>query len=70
MIAPRFKQVTKDNSLSINVEARTGRLAIFPAWLKHSVPPNESKEDRVTLAMNFMFTDFTRRVSSPQWEGI
>jgi len=70
MIAPRFKQLTKDNSLNINVEARTGRLAIFPAWLKHSVPPNESKEDRVTLAMNYMFTDFTRRVSRPQWEGI
>jgi hypothetical protein len=35
MIAPRFKQLTKDNSLNINVEARTGRLAIFPAWLKH-----------------------------------
>ena len=70
MITPRFTEVTKDNSLSINVEARTGRMAVFPSWLKHSVLPNESNEERITFAMNFMFSDFTQSVSRPQWEGL
>jgi uncharacterized protein (TIGR02466 family) len=70
MITPQFTKLTKHNSLSINVEARTGRLAVFPAWLKHSVLPNESREERITFAMNFMFSDFTHSISRPQWEGL
>jgi uncharacterized protein (TIGR02466 family) len=29
-----------------------GTLLIFPSWLKHRVQPNESVEDRITLAFN------------------
>jgi uncharacterized protein (TIGR02466 family) len=69
-ITPKFRKITPHNSLDINVEARTGRLAVFPAWLKHSVPPNQSEGERVSIAINFMFSDFTRTVSRPQWQGI
>ena len=69
-ITPKFRAHTQHNSQSINIEAKSGRMAIFPAWLKHSVPPNESPEERVSVAFNFMFSDFTRTVSRPRWKGI
>jgi uncharacterized protein (TIGR02466 family) len=30
----------------------TGRVIIFPGWLPHSVQPNNSKEDRISIAFN------------------
>ena len=30
-----------------------GRVIIFPSWLPHSVQPNNSKEDRISIAFNF-----------------
>ena len=29
-----------------------GMLVLFPGWLTHSVPPNMSKEDRITISFN------------------
>ncbi len=29
-----------------------GRLVMFPAWLRHSVPPNRSSEERISIAAN------------------
>ena len=55
---------------SINVDAKVGRLAIFPAWLKHSVGPNNSDAERISISLNMMFSDFTKRVSRPLWKGV
>jgi uncharacterized protein (TIGR02466 family) len=30
----------------------TGNLLIFPSWLKHYVKPNETDEDRISIALN------------------
>ena len=30
----------------------TGELLIFPSWLKHDVRPNETDEDRISIALN------------------
>ena len=70
MVRPKYRQRTQHNSDSINVDAKTGRLAIFPAWLKHSVGPNLSGIERVTIAVNMMFSDYTRAVSRPLWKGV
>ena len=37
---------------------------------EHSVPANASGQERVSIAFNLMYTDFTRRYSRPKWEGI
>ena len=70
MVRPRYRQRTQHNSDSINVDAKIGRLAIFPAWLKHSVGPNQSGVERVSVSVNMMFSDFTRTVSRPLWKGV
>jgi len=36
------------------MEARTGRLLLFPAWLVHEVEPNASTEDRVSISFNIV----------------
>lgn len=50
------------------VEARAGRLVIFPAWLSHGVPPNRSHNDRISVSFNVMFPNFTERMSPPKWQ--
>ena len=34
-------------------EPETGRLLIFPSWLKHSVDRNESKKKRISISFNY-----------------
>jgi len=31
-----------------------GRVLIFPGWISHSVQPNKSAEDRISIAFNFI----------------
>lgn len=33
---------------------KVGRLIVFPAWIKHSVLPNESNNDRISIAFNII----------------
>jgi uncharacterized protein (TIGR02466 family) len=70
MIRPKYSQRTQHNSDSINVDAKVGRLVIFPAWMKHSVGPNQSTEERVSMTANMMFSDFTKTMSRPLWSGV
>ena len=70
IITPRFTKVTQHNSRTINVEAREGRLVLFPSWLRHAVPPNESPAERISIAFNLMFVDFTRDLAAPRWRGL
>ena len=70
MISPVIRQETPYNARHINVDAKEGRLVIFPAWLKHSVEPNQSGQERISISFNIMFSDFADRVSPPRWQGI
>jgi uncharacterized protein (TIGR02466 family) len=36
----------------ISIEPIAGRLYVFPAYLQHSVEPNESDENRISIAFN------------------
>ena len=67
---PKGLERNQHNSDSLNVDAKVGRLAIFPAWLKHSVGPNQSPVERVSISLNMMFSDFTKNLSRPLWQGL
>ena len=70
VITPRFLRVNQHNSATVNIEAKAGRLVLFPAWLKHAVGPNRSPAERISIAFNVMFSDFTRAVAAPRWQGV
>ncbi|MBI1778342.1 MAG: hypothetical protein HYR63_23635 [Proteobacteria bacterium] len=38
-----------------NEEARTGKLVLFPSRLEHSVEPNRSGQNRLSISFNVMF---------------
>lgn len=47
-----YESENNNNCNCVNFEPYTGDLIIFPSHLKHRVLPNESKQDRYSLACN------------------
>jgi uncharacterized protein (TIGR02466 family) len=68
-IMPPRAQQNVYNANSIEMEAKPGRLVLFPAWLKHDVPTNLSSRERISLAYNLMFPNFTEKMAAPLWKG-
>lgn len=70
IITPRVRQKNQHNARQINVAAKSGRLVLFPAWFHHSVLPNQSQEERISIAFNIMFDAFAETMSVPKWRGL
>lgn len=69
IICPQNTEPGEENAGQMFVRASEGMLILFPAWLPHSVGENKSREFRVSVAFNLMFTEFAERMSQPKWEG-
>jgi uncharacterized protein (TIGR02466 family) len=69
VMLPPVVEHTAYNGNIVLLEARPGRLLLFPAWLGHSVPVNRSSEDRISISYNLMFRDYAGAISPPLWEG-
>jgi len=69
VIFPPVKRWNRFNGNKVTLEAKEGRLIIFPAWLSHSVPVNRGRHERVSLSFNIMFSSFTETMSKPLWQG-
>tara|TARA_R110002051_G_scaffold66168_1_gene119937 strand:- start:154 stop:747 length:594 start_codon:yes stop_codon:yes gene_type:complete len=48
------KTSTNFSEQSFIISPETSKLAIFPAWVKHSVEQNKSDTERITIAFNFV----------------
>lgn len=68
MISPPVEEESVYTGNEVTVDAKPGRLIVFPAWLMHGVPPNRSNSDRVSISFNAMFSQFTETMSKPKWE--
>ena len=53
----------------ITLEAKEGRMLLFPGWLLHSVPVNRSETERVSISFNIMFSDYGQSMSKPLWSS-
>jgi uncharacterized protein (TIGR02466 family) len=69
MIMPKPRQFTRLTANAADAESKEGRMLIFPAWLKHSVPANDGKEERISISFNLMFTNFAEQLASPMWDA-
>lgn len=69
VILPRVEARNALNSRSATLTVEPGTIVLFPAWLTHSVPSNQSAERRISVSFNLMFTDFTENHSRPRWKG-
>lgn len=68
MVLPRMKRENVYSANEASIEAKVGRMIIFPAWLMHGVPANRSSRDRVSVSFNAMFSSFTETMSAPRWK--
>ncbi len=69
-ISPAVTGLNEYNAAEIAVALKPGTLVIFPSTIMHSVPPNRSSDERVSISFNVMFKDFSRTISPPKWQGI
>ena len=67
IIRPPVVELTKENTDQVVVRIQPGTLLLFPAYLQHSVSPNTSAQERISLSFNIMFSAFTEKVSKPLW---
>jgi uncharacterized protein (TIGR02466 family) len=40
-----------------SVPAKEGNYVLFESWLRHEVPPNQSKTDRISISFNYALSD-------------
>jgi uncharacterized protein (TIGR02466 family) len=67
IIRPPVTALTADNTDQVVVRVRDGTLLLFPAWLPHSVDPNRSARERVSISFNIMFSACAVTLSPPLW---
>ena len=63
---PRYTKQGPVSYETVPYTARTGRLILFPNWLKHTTLPNTSSKDRIIVSFNFRFIPITPRGRSPE----
>lgn len=69
VIAPPVVRPSALTASQVVVEIKPGRLILFPAWLRHSVDPNTSGMERISIAANLMFKQFSERLARPRFKG-
>lgn len=69
IMSPVTLEITAENAGQIHLGIQEGMLVMFPAWLAHSVPVNESQRERISIAFNVMFKRFGEEMGAPKWEG-
>ena len=54
MAAPPRKAESPDESRPwFHLTAEAGKLVLFESWLRHEVPPNPTKSERVSISFNY-----------------
>ena len=54
VIQPDVTQQFVDNASLIKYDSMTNRMILFPSWLQHYVPKNNSNDNRISIAFNVM----------------
>ena len=67
IIRPPVTELSAQNTDLVVVPVKDGTLLLFPAYLEHSVGPNESADLRISVSFNVMFTEYTEKMSPPLW---
>tara|TARA_B100000925_G_C21859171_1_gene409200 strand:- start:141 stop:764 length:624 start_codon:yes stop_codon:yes gene_type:complete len=54
VLQPQQTEYTKDNGTLFFYPAKVNRMLLFPSWLQHYVPKNNSNDNRISIAFNVM----------------
>lgn len=69
LIQPVATRLVAETQSEIQIEARPGRMLLFPSWLRHSVRPNYGNEERISISFNVMLDDYAATNGAPMWKG-
>jgi uncharacterized protein (TIGR02466 family) len=50
---PRKKNAKQDNKWFVELKPKVGEVVLFESWIRHEVPPNPAKEDRISISFNY-----------------
>jgi uncharacterized protein (TIGR02466 family) len=50
---PKLAHAKKHNQLFVNVKPQIGEVGLWESWLRHEVPPNSSRRDRISISFNY-----------------
>ena len=67
IIRPPVTELTSANTDQVVVNVQSGTLLLFPSYLQHSVAPNNSHQDRISLSFNIMFSSYAETIGQPMW---
>ncbi|HEU5319952.1 MAG TPA: 2OG-Fe(II) oxygenase family protein [Methylomirabilota bacterium] len=67
IVRPPVTELTGYNTDQVVLPVTPGTLILFPAWLPHSVAPNASARERISVSFNLMFAAYAETMSPPLW---
>jgi uncharacterized protein (TIGR02466 family) len=67
ILRPPVTELTAHNTDQVVVRVRNGTLLLFPSYLPHSVSPNVSEAERISVSFNVMFSSFAETLGKPLW---
>ncbi|MES2965029.1 MAG: TIGR02466 family protein [Bdellovibrionota bacterium] len=50
---PKLDGAKPRNQQHVKLNPRAGQVALWESWLRHEVPPNPSREDRISISFNY-----------------
>ena len=56
VLQPDVNKQHIDNASLIKYDSLTNRMLLFPSWLQHYVPTNQSNKNRISVAFNIMLS--------------
>jgi uncharacterized protein (TIGR02466 family) len=69
LMMPWTGKLSRVTANAATTQPQSGRMVIFPAWLRHHVPTNEGTTERISISFNLMFTSFAETMAKPRWKG-
>ena len=67
VMRPPASELTSYNTDQVVVQVERGTMVLFPSWLVHSVDPNGSEGERISVSFNVMFSSYAETMSEPMW---
>ncbi len=50
---PKLDGAKPRNQQFVKLDPHAGQIALWESWLRHEVPPNPSREDRISISFNY-----------------
>ena len=53
---PRRADADREHRSWVTLPARAGEVVLFESWLRHEVPPNSARSERISISFNYAWT--------------